>query len=135
MYKLNLLPKTEIKLLKYTVFLICVGIAYIAVKNLIWGGVDRYVFVLLFLIPSCIGLWLLKEPARLIINGIIIFFSILAPFGLINPFAAINDYGPNPPSVWELSISIFPLVLIGLVIAHILGKYKNEFTPIKHKKT
>ena len=132
---MNLFPKTKIRILRYTVLIICIGLAYLLIKSIILGGIYRYIFALLFLLPILVGLWLLKEPARLIANGIIIFASIVVPFGLINPFAAINAPDPNFPSVWELSISIFPWVIIGLVVAHILGKYKSEFTPIKFKNT
>jgi hypothetical protein len=55
------------------------------------------------------------------------FFVIAIPLGTLNPFAAMNDYGPNPPSVWELAAKVYAGVAVAVFALHILGKYKSEF--------
>jgi hypothetical protein len=127
---MRLLPQTKSKTLMFVVLVICSGIAYLCGLQFYLGGVERALFAVVFLMPVGVGLWLLKEAARLLVSAIIMLLVIFVPFGIINPFAAMDALGPNPPDAWKLAMAVFPWVVVGLWLVHILGKHKSEFTPV-----
>jgi hypothetical protein len=130
---MRILPPTNSKPLLSVVITLCAGIAYLFGLQFYIGGIERAIFAVVFLLPFGFGLWLLKEPARLLASAIIMLLVIFVPVGLINPFAAMDELGPEPPEAWKLALAIYPWVAVGLLLVHILGKYKNEFTPLFKK--
>jgi hypothetical protein len=105
-------------------------ICFIGIK----GGITSLAIVTALIFPLIVGLWFLKELARKVVSTILILLTILLPIGIINPFAAM-DMQPSPPGVWELAFQVYPWVAVGLLIVHVLGKYKSEFKPLFKSST
>jgi hypothetical protein len=113
------------------VIIICIGIAYLFGLQFYMGGLGRIIFAVAFVMPIGVGLWFLKTPARWLVSTIIMLLVIFLPIGFFK--AAIHELGPNPPETWQLVLAIYRWVAVGLLLVHILGKHKGEFTPLFKK--
>jgi hypothetical protein len=106
-------------------FVLAAWLAYLAVSS------DMMFLRLSVATIACLlaaGLLRRSASARTFTVWVLWFIVIVVPFGMINPFAAINGRGPPFPDVWDLVIWIYPCVAAALVVLHILGKHKKEFT-------
>lgn len=127
---MNILPMTKSKMLQGTIIVLCVTMLCVFIIAILVGGVPRILFAIFIILPNTVGLWLMKEPARLIVSTFIMFLVIVVPLGLINPFAAMDAQDQNSPDVWSLVLEIYPWVAVGLFVVHILGIHKHEFKSV-----
>jgi predicted transporter len=130
----KILPQTKSRPLQMVVIICSLLVAYLGIQTIMAGGIFRYLFASLLIFPTAVGLWLLKEPARMLFSAVALLAIIFIPAGIFNPFYAMDHQG-NPPPVTDLALAIYPCVAIGLFLVHILGKHKNEFTPLFKKST
>jgi hypothetical protein len=131
---MRFLPKTRVKSLLFVILALCGIFLHFVVFAICSGNDIRIAFALIVFVPLGVGLWLELNFARAILAGAILLLAVFMPFGFINPFA-VGDYFPGAaPDVWDLALDVFPWTVVGLMVVHILGKYKSEFKPVFHKK-
>ena len=127
---MRFLSKTKIESLFVLVVGLCIAMLSLVISALASGDSFRISFALFVFAPLTVGLWLQLNFARAFLAAVLLFASVVMPFGFINPFA-VGDYFPaSPPDVWDLALDVFPWSVIGLIAVHVLGKYKSEFRPI-----
>ncbi len=120
---------TVLKTVLLLLMVALVAMAILSIKSAIQGG-SAYGAVVWasVLLAVAVGLWHLQEWSRAVVVAFIWLLIIVVPLGLINPFAAMDELGSNPASAWQLAVSIYPSVGLGIFVLHILGKHKREFS-------
>lgn len=130
---MSMLPKTDNRYLQATIVLLCLAMSVYLVRVVAVGGMVGMAIAAFLILPLVTGLWLLKELARKLVSALLVFLVIVLPPGIINPFSAMDMQGA-PPAAGELALRVYPWVAVGLLLAHVLGKYKSEFTPLLKNK-
>lgn len=75
-----------------------------------------------------IGLWRTQAWARTTTVYFIWFMIIVSPLVVFSPFRVMDELWPNPPSAWILALQVYPWVGLGIIILHVLGKHKADFS-------
>jgi hypothetical protein len=124
------LPKTRTPSLLFVILALCGILLYLFTSAIVSRNFFRVGFALIIFAPLGVGLWLQFNFSRAILAGATLFLAILLPVGLINPFAASDYFPRSPPDVWDLALDVYPWTVVGLIVVHVLEKYKSQFKPL-----
>jgi hypothetical protein len=131
---MRFLPKTRVKSLLFVILALCMTLFHLIVEAVLSGDEFRVYFAIFCFLPLMIGLWCQFNFVRISVAAVLLVLMIFIPPGIINPFSAINGDTPDFPDAWELVLQVYSWVIVGLMVVHILGKYRSEFRPIVRPK-
>ena len=130
----RIVPKTQVTLLKLTIFIIVIGLVALTARIVfIYFSESHSVDNLLlaaFLIFLSWSLWTLKIWARKAIKIVIVLAIFIAVAGIFNPFYASDyqaEHNGGLPDWLVLLTYIGPAIAIGLWLYWILEKHAKEF--------
>ena len=124
------LPKTRVKSLLFVILALCGMCLEYIVSALAGAEAFRLFYALVLFLPLMIGLWHQSNLARLFVSGVLLILVVLAPLLALDPFDRDAPY----PDVGDFALEVYPWVVVGLMVIHILGKYKSEFKPVFREK-
>jgi len=129
------LPQTSLVSLRIVIVSIC--LLYVAefVGCLSHAQVSQPLWIILALglwLPLALGLWLMKNIARVVAVVVHWLLFFIIPIGALSPFAAMdNSWGRTP--LWVLFSVVVVLGAANCYVIFMLGKHKDQFSPLRHK--
>ena len=84
----------------------------------------------LFVLMWAAALVRMTAWAGMLVSALLLMNAILMPVGLLSPFSVSESLaaGQEPLSLGSLLLIAVPVLIVCLVMVHILGKYRDEFT-------
>ena len=129
-----IIPKTESRWLSGVVTFLIIAFGAIGIRQMVLamsGGVLVFnvIFSVIF-VTTGIGLWALKNWARILAQGFCFWTMFVMIIGLLNPFTAGDMMARGVDPMTNTPLIVLALVVwsgFWLSIIHILGKYKGSF--------
>ena len=132
---MRLLPQTNRTALRIAILAICLVYLTNALFCILFGFKGHWVYGgmgVFFWLPLSLGLWYLKNVARVVALVLHWFLFVMLPFGILSPETAMNPAWARTP-LWVLFGYVITLGTLNCLAIHTLTRSKDQFKPLSRE--